>query len=264
MRERREPLSRGPGATSLELRLDHASVEVPDLEVAVSRLDRLGLRATVTPEAPDRHSRVYLDRSYVEVAAGSGPGWRTSLFFLRFDDPSPLREHLESVGIEYRFGEYRGVDGTWDDVEIRAGSVPLPILARRTAPADVARRWPPPLGPPHRCGARELVAVHVAVPSLDEAVEVYGALAGSDPIASNDRSGRRIARLRLASGEIVLEEQRSSDAPLGLVLGVVSIASTRAALERRTRAKTGNVVWLDPRETNGLRLGFVELHRGAP
>lgn len=47
-----------------ELRLDHVSVEVPDFAGAVAKLgEQLGLRVTVSPQAPERHGRVYLDRA---------------------------------------------------------------------------------------------------------------------------------------------------------------------------------------------------------
>jgi Glyoxalase-like domain len=160
----------------LPLRLDHASVAVPNLAAALEHLDRrLGLRATLTREAPERHSRVYLDQSYLEVSAGSGQaGWKATIFFLRFDDPVALRAHLDDAGIVYRFSEYEGVDGTWDDVEVRAGRVPLPTIIRRTAPRAIARDWPPALAEDHRCGARTLAAAHVEVPSLARSRERSG------------------------------------------------------------------------------------------
>lgn len=242
------------------LRLDHASVAVPDLAAAVEHLDRrLGLRASVSPEAPGRHSRVYLHRSYLEVSAGSGAGWEATLFFLRFDDPVALRAHLDDVGIAYRFSDYEGVDGTWDDVEIRAGTVPLPILVRRTAPPAVARDWPPALVRTHPCGARTLAAVHVEVPSIEEAAEAYRRLLGAEQVAwaDNERRAQGKASVRLASGEIVLHEGISGGG-LGLVLGVPSLATTRTALEGRLAGTDENVAWLDPDETFGLRLGFAE------
>jgi hypothetical protein len=244
------------------LRLDHASVAVPDLAAAVEHLDRrLGLRASVSPEAPGHHSRVYLHRSYLEVSAGSaGAGWEATLFFLRFHDPVVLRTHLDDVGMAYRFRDYEGVDGTWDDVEIRAGTVPLPTLVRRTAPPAVARDWPPALVQTHSCGARTLAAVHVEVPSIGEAVEAYRRLMGAEQVtwADNERRAQGKASVRLVSGEIVLREGVSGGG-LGLVLGVPSLATTRTALEGRVAWMDENVAWLDPDETFGLRLGFAEL-----
>lgn len=249
-------------ARRVPLWLDHASVEVPDLPAAVEGLDgRLGLRATVSPQAPERHSRVYLDRSYVEVSTGSGSaGWEATMFFLRFEDPETLRSHLDDAGIEYRFGEYEGVDGTWDDVEIHAGTVPLPTLVRRTAPPAVARDWPPALAETHRCGARTLAAVRVEVPSLDEAVDAYGRLLGARGVSWADTERRTVGgsvHARLASGEIVLHEGDSSGV-LGLVLGVPSLVVTRTVLEGLLGRTAEDVAWLDPDEISGLRLGFAE------
>ena len=235
---------------------------MPDLAAAVDHLgQRLGLRASVSPEAPERHSRVYLHRSYLEVLAGSaGAGWETQLFFLRFNDPVALQAHLDDVSIAYRFSEYEGVDGTWDDVEIRAGTVPLPMLVRRTAPRAVARDWPPALVQTHPCGARTLAAVHVEVPAIEEAVEAYRRLLGAEQVswADKERRAQGKASVRLASGEIVLHEGDSGGA-LGLVLGVRSLATTRTALESRLAWRDEKVVWVDPHETFGLRLGFAEL-----
>jgi len=237
--------------------LDHASVAVPDLADAVEHLDRrLGLRATVSHAAPERHSRVYLHRSYLEVSAGStGGGWEATMWFLRFDDPDALREHLDTAGIAYSFGEYEGVDGMWDDVEIRIGAVPLPTLIRRTAPVEVARDWPPALAGSHRSGARTLAEVHVEVPSVREAVEAYRTLLGRWQRVSLE-TGR--ARVSLASGELVLHEG-GSDGVVGVVLGVASLAATRAELRDRLGRDDGDTVWLDAAETFGLRLGFTEV-----
>ena len=220
------------GSRRVALRLDHGSVAGPGLAAAIEHLDRrLGLRASVSPEAPDRHSRVYLHRSYLEVSAGAGgAGWEATLFCLRFDDPEALRAHLDDVGIGYRFGEYEGVDGTWDDVEIRAGAVMLPRLIRRTAPRAVARDWPPPLADTHRCGARTLAAVHVEVPSLEEAVEAYRRLPGADHVswADNERRARGQACARLATGEIVLHKWVSGGVSASCSASLARYHSNRA------------------------------------
>ncbi|HET7235649.1 MAG TPA: VOC family protein [Actinomycetota bacterium] len=248
---------------SIPLWLDHASIAVPELADAVAHLDdRLGLRATVSPATPERHSRVYLDRGYLEVAARPGDtGWTASLFFLRFDDPEALRGHLEAVGLAYRFGAYEGVDGTWDDVEIDAGEVPLPILVRRTAPAEIAQDWPPALPAPHRCGARTLAQVHVGVPSLEPAIEAYERLLGLEaaPATTVDpRSGRSRATLPAASGEVVLLDAGTGEIER-IVLGVGSLEKARTALgERLTIDPPDPVAWLDPADAFGLELGFVE------
>ena len=244
------------------LRLDHASIAVPELTAAVERLDRRsGLRATVSPEAPDRHSRVYLDRSYLEGSAGAtGGNWEATMFFLNVEDPEGLRLQLDDAGVVYRSGEYEGVDGTWDEVAI-GDAAALPTIIRRTAPRAVARDWPPALARAHRSGARTLAAVHVEVPSLEEAVEAYRRLTGPGPVSTlvgerQPSSGR--ASVRLASGEIVLHQGRSVRIR-ALVLGVTSLAATRTTLGEGLGRTDEGVAWLDPVETHGLRLGFTEL-----
>lgn len=249
-------------STVVPLWLDHASVEVQDLLAATEHFDwRLGLRVTVSPAAPERHGRVYLDRTYLELAVGStGPEWRARLYFLRFDDPVALRGHLEAAGLGYRFGEYEGVDGTWDDVEIHADPVPMPILVRRTQPPEAARSWPPSLAEPHRSGARTLAEVDVGVLSLDAAIEPYRRLLTLDerPEPSTDPlSGRPRIELPTASGRIVLLEG-GSDEVERLVLGVDSVEATGDALGKLLIREGDAVAWLDPAETFGLRFGFIE------
>ncbi|HEX5951510.1 MAG TPA: VOC family protein [Actinomycetota bacterium] len=235
--------------------LDHASISVPDLAAAVEHLDRrLGLRATVSPSAPDRHGRVLLHRSYLEVSAGSRDDrWHATMFFLRFDDPDALRAHLDGAGIAHRWGDYAGVDGTWDDVEVRVGDVPLPTLIRRTAPPEIARDWPPALAEPHPCGVHSLAAVHVEVPSFAEALEAYARLLGRDvPLAAGGP-----ARVPLASGHLLLR-QGDPGRIVGVVLGVASLDRTRDAVAAPVPEAEDGVAWLDPGDSFGLQLGFAE------
>jgi hypothetical protein len=242
------------------LHLDHVSLSVPGLREVVEQLDaRLGLDATVSRADPDHHSRVYLDRAYLEVAAGeTACDWRFSLFFLRFDDPQRLRDHLESEGFAYRFGSYQGVDGHWDNVELESGSVPVPILVRRTDPPDVAANWPPPLRDPHRCGARTLEAVHVAVTELSAAAATYGRLLGTEAVAGIDEAGLPCATFELASGQIVLS-QGAQPGIAAIVLGVASLAEAAKVVGPLS---VGQTAWLDAAAAHGLRIGLMQV-RGS-
>jgi hypothetical protein len=235
------------------LRLDHVSIEVPDLAAAVEHLDtELGLTTTISAGAPDRHGRVFLDRTYLEVAADPGrDGWQATMCFLRFAEPDALRAHLDAAGLTYTFGVWEGVDGTWDDVEVRSGDVPLPTLIRRTAPADVARDWPPALSRAQRCGARFLATVVFDVSSLDAAAGAFSSLLGR-PLERPAATGVRVP---LASGELVLREG-PVDRIAGVVLGVGSLEETRRVL---TLGPTEDgVAWLEGDGAHGLRLGFTE------
>lgn len=243
--------------SELRLWLDHASIAVPSLAPAIAELDlRLGLTATPTPAAPDRHSRVYLDRSYLEVAAGAGGDtWIVQNFFLRFADPAALKGHLDAVGLRHRFDSYTGLDGGWDDVEIDAGDMPVPILVRRTSPPQIARAWPPPLRHPHRCGARTLDAVHVTVRDLGAAIDIYSRLTGVKPMLTTVANGASSAEFRLASGRIALSRGLASGIG-AIVLGTGSLSECVRIVGKLNGAP---VAWLADGVTHGLRTGFVQV-----
>ena len=242
------------GTGPVPLWLDHASIAVPDLPAAIEDLDtKLGLAATISPAAPEWHSRVYLDRTYLEVAADAGRvGWQATMCFLRFADPDALRAHLDATGLAYTFGAWEGVDGTWDDVEVRSGDSQLPTLVRRTAPVDVARDWPPALSGSHRCGARSVVAVHLEVSSLDDVTRAFSTLLGT--ALSPPKAGAAV-RVPLASGALVMREG-AVDRIAGIVLGVGSLVDTRRVLA--LGPIDDGVAWLEGDGAHGLRLGFTE------
>ncbi|HZD68864.1 MAG TPA: VOC family protein [Actinomycetes bacterium] len=245
--------------TARQFRLDHASIQVPHLAEAVGRLERLlGLEVTVSPQAPERHGRIYLDRAYLEVAANPDvPAWEVTHFFLRFSDPTWLRARLDDAGLGYRHQVYRGVDGRWDDIELDIADVPVPILVRRTQPAAVAHNWPPPLDHPHRCGASTLAAVHVPVTSIQQAADVYARLlAVAVPrVFSGPEPCQRRTAFDLGSGTIVLSE---GDERRAVVLGVASLELSRTVLSQVLPVDDEGVAWLDPSTTSNLRIGLVE------
>lgn len=246
-----------------ELHLDHVTVEVPDLPAAVGQFEeQLGLRVSVSPSAPQRHGRVYLARAYLEVAARpDGPTWDVTHVFLRFSDPQQLRSHLEEAELVYRFQVYEGVDGRWDDVEIDAAGVPMPILVRRTEPAEVARDWPPPLDHPHPGGAFALAAVHIPVASIDAAAPLYSRLLAVEAPrdCTGPEPGPRQAAFQLASGTIVLVE---GDQRRAVILGVESLERSRAILGSVLPPAYDGVAWLDPWASSGLAVGFIETPPG--
>jgi hypothetical protein len=239
------------------------SIEVPNFAAAVGRLDEeLGLRVTVSPQAPGRHGRVYLDRAYLEVAGHPDiPTWVVSSFFLRFSDSKGLRAHLEGgARLRYRYGVYEGIDGRWDDVELDVADVPAPILVRRTEPADVARNWPPPLDKPHRCGAFTLAAVRLPVASIGAAADIYARLLDVEPPLALSGSGRqrRQVEFHLGSATITLVEDGERRA---IVLGVASLETSSAVLASVLLPPDDEgIAWLDPSATSDLVVGFVEVH----
>lgn len=259
------------------LHLDHASLHVVDFSQALERLSaRFGLVATRTPAAPDWHSRLFLDRSYVEVSARPGreapPGWSVPLFFLRYESLPSLLDHLRAAGLSPSLSEHAGVDGTWQDVELDAPEgEAAPILVRRTQPPELAADWPPPLGSPQPCGAFALAAVHLWVARLEPTLDFYRRLLAFEalPAATVDGSfgGKRI-ELPLASGRLVLHPIGPSGAVspgvAGISLAVPSLSQAEQALKERgaavRRASSGAAaeLWIDSSETSGVRIGFRE------
>jgi hypothetical protein len=244
--------------------LDHASIAVPALPVAIDLFARryaLDLRSTVG--AADRHGRIYLDRAYLEVSTGVGSRWEVTAFYVGFSDLARLRRQLSVAGLVHRHQVYEGVDGRWDDVEVEAAGVPVPVLVRRTEPAELARDWPPPLERAHRCGATTLAEVHVPVASLREAAELYARLLGGAPswVAAGGPSVHRRAVFHLGTGRVVLVEGASRYAA---VLGVRSLAASRAVLGRALLSPDDRgVSWFAPVMGTGLPLGLVPLRSGT-
>jgi catechol 2,3-dioxygenase-like lactoylglutathione lyase family enzyme len=237
-------------------RLDHVSIGVPHLGEAVAQFaEQFGLEVTVSPEAPERHGRIYLDRSYLEVAVRPGvPTWQVTDFFLGFSELAALQAHLDGADLAHRYEVYQGVDGRWDDVQLDVADVPVPGLVRRTEPPEAARNWPPPLARPHRCGASTLAAVRVPVPKLVAASRFYGRLLGH---ATPQESGQRRVVLPLLLGSIVLVE----GAEWAVVLGVASLEESSAALASRLLPPDENdVAWLDS-SASTLALGLTETAR---
>jgi hypothetical protein len=241
--------------TPVPLWLDHASLAVPDLHRAIAELDaRFGLHATISPADPRHHGRIHFNRSYLEVSSQDPVAeWRLPLFFLRFADPGGLRRHLAAADLAFRFEVYQGVDGRWDDVTVDGGSVPLPILVRRTHPFHVAQTWPPPLAKPHRCGATTLEAVHVCVCDLGPAMGIYSRLVGGK-VLIGAVNGVLHAEVRLTSGKVVLQEGEETGIA-GIVLGVHSLPAAAAFVGPPTRSA---VSWFDPITSHGLKIGFAE------
>lgn len=241
-------------------RLDHVSIAVPELSVALEELEtRLGLSAVPTAADPHHHSRIFLDRAYIEVSDREpGSDWRIPYFFLRFDDPAALRGHLEASDLAWAWGNYEGVDGRWDDVFIESGSVPCPILVRRTEPEDVARDWPPALAHPHRCDALFLDEVRVGVAELEPASRIYSRLLGAAPEPLPGSLHDAAAGFALARGRIVLVEGAES----GVQAVVLGVRSARRALEYLgplVAEQRDRILWTDPSAFHGLRWGLTQV-----
>lgn len=205
------------------LRVDHASLRVTSLDAAIATLENsLGLSPTRSPRAPDRHSRLYFHRSYLEVSQGETPG--LELYFFGFDDLEAVERHLTGSGLRFRSEPYLGVDGAWDNLEVEAPpGVPAPILVRRLQPPELAgANWPPPRAEGWSCGAREVRGFRLRVASLKTATPFFEALL---------QTGFTDGRGRWSGGALsLIEGAPGIDA---ILLGVDDLARTRAHLAQR-------------------------------
>lgn len=251
--------------------LDHASLRVRDYEEALDRLERrLGLVCTRNAEAPDTHSRLFLDRSYMDVNARWGKvpmtasGWAMPFFLLRHLGLQEVLEHLRAAGLESRQSEHVAADGRWLDVWVLAPEgVQAPLLVRRTHPPELAADWPPPLPRPQPCGAYALEAVHVRVARMEPAVDFYRRLLGVEslpPAAPDGYFGGERVEATLASGRIVLHAGEGALGIMGAVFAVPSVAEVEGWLGRRgVRSQRGAAeLWVDPAETGEVMFGFRE------
>jgi len=67
-----------------------------------------------------------------------------------------------------------------------------------------------------------------------------------------------MATVPTSRGEVVLLDRGSGEVE-GIVLGVTSLHTVRALHGARLQEADDRVAWLDPSETFGLALGFVEV-----
>jgi hypothetical protein len=99
-----------------------------------------------------------------------------------------------------------------------------------------------------------LAAVHVEVPSLPGAADVYGRLLGTRlPRLVEARE----VRVPLASGELVLREG-AADRIVGIVLAVRDLEASHAALGDAIADTRDGIAWVDLEAASGLPLGFTD------
>jgi hypothetical protein len=181
----------------MTIRLDHATLEVPDLTEAVDIFwDRFGLRVTLTPADPEGHARLFLDRGYIEIVPqqGDASGLRLTGFYLSHPNVPEAIERLCEVGLASGPAvTYRGVDGVWwDGMLTPPEGVPAPILVQRIEPPDVAADWPPPLHHRHPSGIERLLGVYLVTPYVAQAVEFYERLAHTFAAVGAMRPARQL------------------------------------------------------------------------
>lgn len=272
--------------------LDHTSLVVGDVAQAALFLEeRLGFRLTLTPQAPDSHGRIFLDRTYVEVSTGNGPAtdgttpllgaW--SMVFLRTADPYSFGERARHLGLRPSGpAVYHGHDGDWLEVELRA-RVPrslLPIVLQRITPADVAANWPPPLAEPHPNGAHRLASVCLLAQNDAQAEVLVDVLARAAASAPRDgrwrlnpyfQASQRSVHFANGGRVDILYPRQSGPAAQwlesrgpGILAGVFATASreqTGAGLVQRgfpfdSLRDDGRCLWLEPGGPLGVHVGF--------
>jgi hypothetical protein len=123
-------------------RLDHVSLRAP-----AGALADLGFRLTPT-RGSSTHSRIFLDRHYIEVDETGAIGIEARSWFLGADDLNRAATALAAAVVPTLWPtRHQGHDGVWEDVAVVARSASIPMLTRRI---DLGREaWPPPIEEPH-------------------------------------------------------------------------------------------------------------------
>lgn len=269
------------------LRLDHVTLEVPDIkETAAILWDRFGLRLTPTPQDPDGHGRIYLHRGYIEVVPGEqGDALALTGFYLHHPDVPTAIETFRRHGLASGPAvPYRGVDGLWwDGMLSPPAGIPAPILVQRIAPPEGAADWPPPLRDRHPSAVERLLGVYLVTPYVAQAVEWYTRVAGVAPgdFVAGERMSVGGHPWALADqqwevplpggGRVVicdpLRPGRARDmlrargpGIVGLELTTGNLPDTQARLDlggvgyRLEADERGVALWIDPQATPGIAL----------
>jgi catechol 2,3-dioxygenase-like lactoylglutathione lyase family enzyme len=261
--------------------LDHLSLQVLDMGQTVRQFDeRLGLEALLNNADPEHHGRIHFDSSYVELAVPPvfpprSPPWTIPWFFLRFSDaPEALYERLKAAGLSPSLQIFEGEDGCWTELRLEVpGGTPTPLLRHRPRPEPVsAAHGAQP------CGAFGLASVVLLTPDLAGASDVYRRLLGleklPEPFTDRVFTARRMD-LPLAGGRICLIQPEGhgfasaflgarGSGPMGFQLAVESFWQPEELIARlglrseRGITPRGAELWLDPKETFGVPVGFVE------
>lgn len=174
-------------------RIDHVS-----LVAAPGALGELGFRLTPTHGATS-HSRIFLDRHYLEVEESGEAEIGAVGWFLRGDDLDQAAVMLSAeVMPAFWPTRYQGHDGVWVDVSVVGQTPALPTLTKRTDVA--AASWPPPLEAEHPNGVTAIAELQLQSekPAL---VEAYLTAMEALPLGAQ--------RFRLANGVTVLVEKRA-------------------------------------------------------
>jgi hypothetical protein len=248
----------------LALPLDHLSLRTPSLDATLAcLLEKLGLQAVRTPQAPREHSRIHLDRCYMEVAqpvsqppSFAGIGVSSPCFFLRFDHPD-LEGELRRLGLRPRpLTAYQGKDGVWEDLSFEEPEAEGLLLVRRTQPPEVAKDWPPALRASNPAGILALSSVLVATPRFSEAQAFFRKLCGSNQVGPPRDDGflqatRCDVQLPAGRGRITLLE-RERQAVEGVGLAVQDLGVAQRFVESRGvtttaagAASPGSELWLE-------------------
>lgn len=201
----------------MDLFLDHVSFEVDDLRKSKDFVETLlGFTLTLTPQQPDSHSIIRLDRSYIEVWK---PEERTtasqkfptdiSLYFLRAANFNAFLQDCKSRNIPIKDPvEYVAASGSvWYDVEFDAPIADLlPFVVQPIPPEETVKAWPYPLREEHPNALRTISAYHITTNRYNELLQFFSLLLNQDELTwqENPFFETEQVSFRLSNGRIVI------------------------------------------------------------
>jgi len=201
----------------MEFSLDHISLQISHVGKHKAFIENdLGFILNLTPQLPDHHGYILLDRTGIEVSSSTEttthhPGFPTSAeFFLRTDNFNALCHERQTRQLPLKAPEeYIATDGSvWYDLEFDMPELIdlLPMITQLIQPEEKVKKHPSPLIEEHPNALRTLSAVYLMTNRYDDLVRVFSDFLDQPKPTwqENHFFGTEQRTFHLSNGEIVI------------------------------------------------------------